>query len=205
LCGYYRAASIALVTPIRDGMNLVAKEFIACQDLNVDPGVLVLSVFAGASESMFDGAILVNPMERDLLADALKNAYDMKFHERRLRMQSLQSRERQFDVDAWFDSFTEACDLAESSMTLLPHHIHSLNLGDYESWLEPLCNGYARLTIILDYDGTLVPLEAHPDMAVLTDDLRVLLKKFIECSYIDLGILSGRSLANLRQMLPLKV
>jgi trehalose 6-phosphate synthase/phosphatase len=79
LTGYYRDASIALITPVRDGMNLVAKEYVACQ-IN-DPGVLILSPFTGAGETMNE-ALLVNPLESEMLADAIKHAFEMSYHER---------------------------------------------------------------------------------------------------------------------------
>lgn len=102
-----------------------------------------------------------------MLADAIKHAYDMKYHERKLRMNALQTRERIFNLDTWLDSFFEACDLIDSMAKM-----QSLNIADYETWLGPIIKGY-KLTIILDYDGTLVPLEPHPDMAVLPDDIKV--------------------------------
>lgn len=111
LAGYYRDARIALVTAIRDGMNLVAKEYVACQI--ADPGVLVISPFTGAGETMNE-ALLVNPLEFDMLADTIKNAYDMKYHERKLRMNALQTRERLFNLDTWLESFFEAIDLIDN-------------------------------------------------------------------------------------------
>lgn len=102
-----------------------------------------------------------------MLADAIKHAYEMKYHERKLRMNALQTRERIFNLDTWLESFFEACDLIDSMAKM-----QSLNIGDYESWLGPIIKGY-KLTIILDYDGTLVPLEPHPDLAVLPDDIKV--------------------------------
>ena len=83
LAGLYRAAQVAMVTPLRDGMNLVAKEYLAAQDPE-DPGVLVLSQFAGAAKEL-DGALLVNPHETDAVAAALKRALEMPLEERRER------------------------------------------------------------------------------------------------------------------------
>jgi trehalose-6-phosphate synthase len=81
LAGIYRAADVALVTPLRDGMNLVAKEFVAAQD-EADPGVLVLSRFAGAAAQMKD-ALIVNPFSQEDVADAIKKALAMPLAERR--------------------------------------------------------------------------------------------------------------------------
>lgn len=102
LTGYYRDAFIALITPVRDGMNLVCKEYVACQI--DDPGVLIISPFTGAGETMNE-ALLVNPLEKDMLADAIKTALNMPYLERKLRMNALQNRERIFNLDTWLDSF----------------------------------------------------------------------------------------------------
>ena len=102
-----------------------------------------------------------------MLADTIKQALDMKYQERKLRMNALQTRERLFNLDTWLESFFEACDLIDSI-----NKMQSLNTSDYESWLGPIIKGY-KLTIIIDYDGTLVPIAPHPDLAVLPDDIKV--------------------------------
>ncbi len=106
LPGLYRLARVALVTPLRDGMNLVAKEFIAAQD-PADPGVLVLSRFAGAAEQLRD-ALLVNPYDTDGLADTIEQALQMPLHERQRRHQKLLERIREQDVHWWRRSFLQA-------------------------------------------------------------------------------------------------
>jgi trehalose 6-phosphate synthase/phosphatase len=101
LAALYRDADVALVTPLRDGMNLVAKEFVACQV--GDPGVLVLSRLAGASEIMPE-ALLVNPYDEDETAEALHRALGMEVSERRGRMDALRLREHRHDAHAWVES-----------------------------------------------------------------------------------------------------
>lgn len=103
LAALYRASRVGLVTPLRDGMNLVAKEYVAAQDED-DPGVLILSQFAGAAESM-DQALLVNPYDKDQVAEALQAAIKMPLEERRARHQSLLTTIRAQDVHAWSDTF----------------------------------------------------------------------------------------------------
>ncbi|HTH98637.1 MAG TPA: trehalose-6-phosphate synthase [Stellaceae bacterium] len=88
LAGLYRAARIGLVTPLRDGMNLVAKEYVAAQD-PADPGVLVLSQFAGAAEEMGDAALLVNPYDSEEIAEAICQGLAMGLDERRQRFEKL--------------------------------------------------------------------------------------------------------------------
>jgi trehalose 6-phosphate synthase len=106
LVGIYRAADIGLVTPLRDGMNLVAKEYVAAQD-EADPGVLILSEFAGAAEQMRD-ALIVNPLSPEDVSDAIRRGLDMPGPERRRRWQSLMDGVVRNDVTAWRDAFVSA-------------------------------------------------------------------------------------------------
>ncbi|MDP1566286.1 MAG: trehalose-6-phosphate synthase, partial [Polaromonas sp.] len=105
LPGLYRVASVALVTPLRDGMNLVAKEFIAAQD-PADPGVLVLSRFAGAAEQLKE-ALLVNPYDTYGTAESIQIALQMPLTERQKRHQKLLERIREQDVHWWRRNFLE--------------------------------------------------------------------------------------------------
>ncbi|WP_068874372.1 MULTISPECIES: trehalose-6-phosphate synthase [unclassified Phenylobacterium] len=106
LAGIYGAARVGLVTPLRDGMNLVAKEYVAAQDPE-DPGVLILSRFAGAARQMPD-ALLVNPNSPEEVADALKRALAMERPERIRRWTTLFESVQREDVAAWRDAFVEA-------------------------------------------------------------------------------------------------
>lgn len=106
LAGMYRAAAVGLVTPLRDGMNLVAKEFVAAQAPD-DPGVLILSQFAGAAEQMPD-ALIVNPFSREDMSDAIQRALTMPQVERVRRWERLYDGVRENDVTAWRDRFVQA-------------------------------------------------------------------------------------------------
>ncbi len=106
LAGFHRRACVGLITPLRDGMNLVAKEYVAAQDPK-DPGVLVLSKFAGAASAMH-GAILVNPYDPDEIADALHKALKMKPKEKRERWQKMDQAVRESTAAIWARSFLEA-------------------------------------------------------------------------------------------------
>ena len=106
LFGFYRASRVALVTPLRDGMNLVAKEFVASQDPD-DPGVLVLSRFAGAAREL-DTALIVNPFDVDQITDALDRALAMPIEERRARYETMMAQLEEHDVHAWRDAFLGA-------------------------------------------------------------------------------------------------
>lgn len=110
LAGIYHAADVGLVTPLRDGMNLVAKEFVAAQD-ETDPGVLVLSRFAGAAQQMRE-ALIVNPFSQEDVADAIKRALAMPVTERRRRWRALMDGVEKDDVVAWRDNFVAALEEA---------------------------------------------------------------------------------------------
>lgn len=103
LAGFLRLARVALVTPLRDGMNLVAKEFVAAQDGD-DPGVLILSSFAGAAREL-QHALLVNPYDLDGVADAIAQALSMPLDERKERWQAMLDRLSHHDITAWRHHF----------------------------------------------------------------------------------------------------
>jgi trehalose 6-phosphate synthase len=104
--GLCRASAVGLVTPLRDGMNLVAKEYVVAQDAD-DPGVLVLSRFAGAAEQLKE-ALLVNPYDVHGTAEVIQHALSMPLEERKVRHQRLLARIREFDVHWWRNAFLEA-------------------------------------------------------------------------------------------------
>ncbi len=108
LAALFRGSEVGLVTPLRDGMNLVAKEFVAAQD-EADPGVLVLSKFAGAAEEL-EEALIVNPYDIDEVAEALQSAITMPLKERKSRNQALLERVQQNDARHWQESFLTALD-----------------------------------------------------------------------------------------------
>jgi trehalose 6-phosphate synthase len=118
LAALYRAARAALVTPLIDGMNLVAKEYVAAQD-PADPGVLVLSRFAGAAERL-EGALTVNPYDLDEVALAIDEALAMPEEERIVRFHSLLACVRGDDIHAWRRGFLEALDAAHQGRSCRP-------------------------------------------------------------------------------------
>jgi len=105
LTGFYRIASVGLVTPLRDGMNLVAKEYVASQD-PANPGVLVLSLLAGAADEMKQ-ALLVNPHDLDGVADAIATAATMSLRRRIERWQAMMEHLRTYDINYWRRSFLQ--------------------------------------------------------------------------------------------------
>jgi trehalose 6-phosphate synthase len=106
LAGLYRSSRAALVTPLRDGMNLVAKEYVAAQD-PADPGVLILSRFAGAAREC-GAAVLVNPYDPDGVAAAINDVLSMPLDERRARHEATFRALMQDDIETWADRFLSA-------------------------------------------------------------------------------------------------
>jgi trehalose 6-phosphate synthase len=125
LAGLYRSADVGLVTPLRDGMNLVAKEYVAAQDAD-DPGVLVLSKFAGAAEEL-DSAILVNPHETEAMAEAIKTALEMPLAERQERHNRMFNHLAANDIDRWAERFLAALAECRQQSGIFPGFT-SLNL-----------------------------------------------------------------------------
>ena len=111
LAGLYRTAQVGIVTPLHDGMNLVAKEYVAAQN-PVDPGVLVLSKFAGAADEL-DTALLVNPNDIDAIAKAISTALSMPLIERRMRWEGMMSKLRAGTIQQWFANFVSALEDAQ--------------------------------------------------------------------------------------------
>ncbi len=117
LAGIFRAAEVGLVTPLRDGMNLVAKEYVAAQD-QTNPGVLVLSRFAGAAAQMQD-ALIVNPFSQEDVADAVCRALSMSLEERRSRWRALMHGLLEHDIYTWRDDFVHALERARHARSRL--------------------------------------------------------------------------------------
>ena len=179
----YRAADAILVTPLRDGMNLVAKEFVASR--NDEQGVLVLSEFAGAAEELRD-AVMVNAHDITSVAAGITRAIAMPEAEQRERMRSLRRRVLTFDVHKWAADYMAALMLDVS--------------GDRTTPSAPLLSdalGHLRLAVplavLLDYDGTLVPIAPTPDEAQPDREVCDLLDQLASRPDTRVLIVSGRS------------
>ncbi len=148
LARLYRAADIGLVTPLRDGMNLVAKEYVAAQDPN-DPGVLVLSKFAGAAEEFSqDEALLIDPNNPEEIAAAISKAINMPLEERVIRWRSMMDKIDAYTIHDW--SADNLRELNKSRVTVPAEHFHHLGLGWTNEAQMPLYQDYA--TALTAYD-----------------------------------------------------
>jgi trehalose 6-phosphate synthase/phosphatase len=183
----YRAADVMLVTPLRDGMNLVAKEFVTARP--DEDGVLVLSEFAGAAAEMGE-ALQVNPYDIDTMAQAYSDALNMPEEERRLRMRSLRQRIASRDVHHWAKSYVEA--LGSARRPSSPGITQVLSTPDDLAALAARLRSAERLVLLLDYDGTLVPFARAPDLAAPDRSLRDLLGSLAVRPGVKLHVVSGR-------------
>jgi trehalose 6-phosphate synthase/phosphatase len=184
LVGLYRAADVMVVTPVRDGMNLVAKEFVAARP--DEDGVLVLSEFAGAAAELRE-ALLVNPFAIDQLAETYARALSLPAEERRARMRSLRRRVFACDVDWWARAFLDALEEATAAPALRP-------VSPPEELRDALVRmrEAERLILLLDYDGTLVPFAPLPELASPDAALLELLAALASRPRTAVHVVSGR-------------
>jgi trehalose 6-phosphate synthase/phosphatase len=186
LCGLYCACDLALITPLRDGMNLVAKEFVASRT-GAD-GVLVLSEMAGAANEL-KGALLINPNDVYEVAEMIRAGLEMPEEEQRQRMHAMQERIRSFDVVAWSASFFNA--LRKVRNMDQPEARRQFNREDFGS-LEQAYQAAKRRLILLDYDGTLAAFADHPDNAVPSDECLQTLSALADDPANTVFVISGR-------------
>ncbi|MDD5139291.1 MAG: bifunctional alpha,alpha-trehalose-phosphate synthase (UDP-forming)/trehalose-phosphatase [Verrucomicrobiales bacterium] len=182
----YRLCDVALITPLRDGMNLVAKEFIASRPDQA--GVLILSEMAGAAKEMGE-AIIINPFHREDFAKALEQALTMPVEEQIRRNQLLQDRLRRYNVVRWADDFVQA--LVATQKTEAARRARLLTGKAYSGVIQQYRSA-TRRALLLDYDGTLVPFSAEPKLARPDPELMELLTALGSDPANQVAIISGR-------------
>ncbi len=186
LCAMYSIADVALITPLVDGMNLVAKEFLACQ--RDGAGTLVLSEFAGAAEELFN-ALLVNPYDSDAVAESITRALQMPSAERRERNGPMRERVMQNDAQWWAKSFIDDLSALPSSGQAVDE---SADLRAAERRLAETVAAGKRVALFFDYDGTLREIVANPGEAKPSDELLSALDTLRDRPNVDVTIISGR-------------
>lgn len=186
LMALYNIAHFALVTPLRDGMNLVAKEYVAAKRDN--PGVLILSEMAGAAAELKD-AIIINPNDAEQIEGALLEAMLMPVAEQKRRMGKMQKIVEKQSVNKWAQDFVSELDTIKSKNIVLRDKI--INEKTIQE-ISELYNKAKRRLIILDYDGTLVPIVKQPELAIPDETLLQILKSLSEDVKNKVVISSGR-------------
>lgn len=186
LSALYSAADICLVTPMRDGMNLVSKEYVASRQNN--DGVLILSEMAGASKELTD-AVIVNPNNVGDIMEAIVLALKMPLEEQQSRMKAMRGIVEKFNVKHWVNNFIlRLNEVKDSQQSLLTKH--AVNLIN-----ENITRHYQQSTnrvLFLDYDGTLVDFTGNIDDASPDEELYALIKKLTEDESNQVVIISGR-------------
>jgi trehalose 6-phosphate synthase/phosphatase len=192
LVSLYCAADVALVTPLRDGMNLIAKEYLASK---VDGrGVLILSEMAGASKALGE-AVIINPNNVGEIADALKVALEMPEEEQIRRNEVLRSRIKSYDVVRWADDFIHALLSIKNEQEQLRTTV--LDRSACENVLSSYRCAKRRL-LLLDYDGTLVPFSNDPRSAIPGKAILKTLKLLSDDPRNEVVLISGRDRAVLQ-------
>ncbi|HBY99501.1 MAG: bifunctional alpha,alpha-trehalose-phosphate synthase (UDP-forming)/trehalose-phosphatase [Ardenticatenaceae bacterium] len=186
LVALYSMSDVALVTPLRDGMNLVAKEYVASR--RDQTGVLILSEMAGASKELGE-AILINPNSEEEIADAIKQALIMPEEAQKTRNRAMQRRLQRYDVVRWAEDFiNELLATKESQMDLIAK---ILDARARNQLLEDFKKARKRL-LLLDYDGTLVPFARTPEEAIPAERLLAILKRLAASPQNEVVLISGR-------------
>lgn len=185
LCALYQTADVALITPLRDGMNLVAKEYIASC---IDKGVLILSELTGAASELNE-ALLVNPTDAEEVADSIATALGMSLTEQRSRLSFMQRRIAEYNVEKWINDFLET--LLEAKEEQRKQRVNVLDNNTTDNILYEFRTASKRC-ILLDYDGTLAPYQKLPTLAVPGMELLELLRQLSGDPANEVVIISGR-------------
>jgi trehalose 6-phosphate synthase/phosphatase len=195
LAALYRLAEVALVTPMRDGMNLVAKEYVASR---LDQrGVLILSERAGAARELSD-ALIINPTDMGQLVEAMHEALVMPEEEQITRMTAMQTLVKRYNVFSWTRLF-----MNQLAYTKMKQHTLATEKLDPAATTQLLTDFKAasQRLILLDYDGTLVGFHHNPQRAEPDQELRLLLRALTEVPNTRVVLISGRDRGTLDKWL----
>lgn len=187
LVSLYCASDIGLITPLRDGMNLVAKEYVACQS-EENYGVLILSEMAGAAAELNE-AIIINPVDNYEMAEAINYALEMKGSEKKARLARMQNRISNYNVFVWArDFFRQTYEIKKQQLKMSVRFIN-------ENIASKIIQNYKeanRRIIFLDYDGTLVPFTKYPELAIIDPDTVKIIHTLTNDPKNHVVVISGR-------------
>lgn len=186
LVGYYGRADICLITSLRDGLNLVSKEYIACR--HSDDGTLILSEMAGAAKEL-QYAIKVHPYDIVQIKEAILYALDISQEEAKIRMKDLKQRVFSYTINEWLFNIFEEVKVLYPSLNLNTQK--SINLQLLQLIKLKFMHSKRRL-FFLDYDGCLRQLDKNPNKAVPNEEILNLLSRLSELPQTDIYVVSGR-------------
>ncbi|MFZ2455102.1 MAG: bifunctional alpha,alpha-trehalose-phosphate synthase (UDP-forming)/trehalose-phosphatase [Candidatus Altiarchaeia archaeon] len=186
LSALYSISDVALVTPLRDGMNLIAKEYIASREK--EKGVLILSEMAGASKELGE-AIIINPNHKEEIALAIKEALEMPTEEQIKRNRAMQERLQRYNVIHWAEDFLSELSLTKEEQCKFESCLlsESVRQTQIEEYLKA-----SRRLLLLDYDGVLAPFSTDPQQAKPAEDVIALLRRLTSDPRNTVAIISGR-------------
>ncbi|MFZ7134034.1 MAG: bifunctional alpha,alpha-trehalose-phosphate synthase (UDP-forming)/trehalose-phosphatase [Eubacteriales bacterium] len=186
LIAFYRHSDVLLVTPLRDGMNLVAKEYIAAR--NDYEGMVVISETAGAASELGE-AVVVNANDNDAVASGIKSALEMPRNEKISRNKIMHNRLKRYNVEFWASEFIHTLNQAANDSALIIAQ-RSIERDSYN--IEEAYSKAKKRVLFLDYDGTLVGFKSRPEQAKPDDELRELLLNLVRDPKNTVVIISGR-------------
>lgn len=193
LIAFYNTCDVALITPLRDGMNLVAKEYVAARTDST--GVLILSEMAGAAEEL-DEAILINPNNIEETSTAICAALSLSTEEQGRRLSLMQQRIKKYDVFRWADDFLATLrEVRKDQEKLRAKRIDAVSRAKI---LQEFSGAASRL-IFLDYDGTLTPFVAYPADAAPSEELKMCLTEITQIPNTRVVLMSGRDRQTMSQ------
>jgi trehalose 6-phosphate synthase/phosphatase len=191
----YNAADVALVTPLRDGMNLISKEFVATK--TDEKGVLILSEMTGAASELGE-ALIVNANNKIAIVNAIKEALEMPETEQIERNRLMQRRLKRYNVSRWSNDFLNA--LSDIKKTQKDFSVRKLSANPRKKLITDFSKSRKRL-LLLDYDGTLVGFKKKPSQASPDKEIMDLLKKLSNNHRNNVVVVSGRDKATLEKWL----
>ncbi|TFG49829.1 MAG: bifunctional alpha,alpha-trehalose-phosphate synthase (UDP-forming)/trehalose-phosphatase [Candidatus Brocadiia bacterium] len=195
LVALYTVSDVALVTPLRDGMNLIAKEYLACRTDNT--GSLIISEMAGAAKELGE-AIIVNPNHQEEIAEAIKKALELPKDQQIAANDLMRNRLASYDVIKWADEFIQTLLAVKNKQSQF--NARFLETPVKTKLLEDFKNASQRI-IFLDYDGTVVPFEGNPALAKPTKEVLDLIDKLSSIKKTKVVIVSGRDKDTLQNWL----
>ncbi len=186
LIALYDMSDVGLITPLRDGMNLVAKEFVASQRENL--GALILSEMAGAAAELNE-ALIINPADNNEIAEAILAALEMSPQEKKTRVERMQNRIASYNVFTWaHDFFNQTYEIKSQQNMMRVKFINPAITGKIATAYQEA----ERRILFLDYDGTLVAFAKYPELAVIDKNTLKIVKKLTSDPRNHIVIISGR-------------
>ncbi len=186
LVSLYTLGDVLFVTPLRDGMNLIAKEYVASK--TSEKGVLILGEMAGTAKELGE-ALIVNPNNLEETSDALRQALEMPEDEQVKRNKKMRSRLKRYNIERWIGDYLDRLEqIKKIQNKMISKELTSRNIQD----LVKRVNKSKNALLLLDYDGTLMPFDTDPQKVKPDKQLYGILKKLRENSNITLVIISGR-------------